>query len=142
MTPDDLAATHELAFTTDRPWSAAEFTDLLAQRGAVLCGTPASFVLGRVIMDEAEILTVATAPDQRRKGLAYKAVTGFCDQAQQDGAATVFLEVAADNAAAIALYTALGFAKVGQRRAYYDRANGPAVDALVLRRTLIPLTSA
>jgi ribosomal-protein-alanine N-acetyltransferase len=142
MTPDDLAATHKLAFTTDRPWSAAEFTDLLAQRGAVLCWTPASFVLGRVIMDEAEILTVATAPDQRRKGLAYKAVAGFCDQAQQDGAATVFLEVAADNAAAIALYTALGFAKVGQRRAYYDRANGPAVDALVLRRTLIPLTSA
>ncbi|WP_394153490.1 GNAT family N-acetyltransferase [Loktanella salsilacus] len=138
MTPEDLAATHALAFDIDRPWSAHEFASLRAQRGTLLCGDAKSFVLGRVIVDEAEILTVATAPDHRRQGLARNAIAAFCNLAQGSGAATVFLEVAADNAAAIALYNALGFGQVGQRRAYYDRENGKAVDALVLRRTLTP----
>ena len=44
--------------------------------------------------------------------------------------------MAADNAAAIALYRSAGFEPVGRRAAYYARPDGPAVDALVLRRTL------
>jgi ribosomal-protein-alanine N-acetyltransferase len=46
----------------------------------------------------------------------------------------MFLEVAADNTAARALYAAAGYQQVGQRRGYY--AGG--IDALVLAR---PLTS-
>jgi ribosomal-protein-alanine N-acetyltransferase len=142
MTPDDLAATHRLAFADERPWSAAEFAGLLAQRGVIACGTPASYVIGRVTFDEAEILTLATAPDQRRKCLARKAVTAFCDRATADGATSIFLEVAADNAPAIALYTALGFTQVGQRRAYYHRRDGTSTDAWVLRRDAGQPTSA
>ena len=47
----------------------------------------------------------------------------------------MFLEVAADNLAAIALYQATGFAKVGVRKGYYPHPDG-AKDALVMRRTL------
>ena len=136
MTPTDLAETHRAAFAVDRPWSAVEFADLLSQRGAILCGTAASFVLGRVTFDEAEILTIATHPAERRKGLAHAALTAFCNAAAGAGAVTAFLEVAADNAPARALYAGHCFVQVGQRRGYYRRADGPPVDAIVLRRSL------
>ncbi|HRD28628.1 MAG TPA: GNAT family N-acetyltransferase, partial [Caulobacter sp.] len=48
------------------------------------------------------------------------------------GADSLFLEVSADNAAALALYAAAGFEPAGLRKGYY--ADG--ADALVLRRTL------
>ncbi|MFZ3580894.1 GNAT family N-acetyltransferase [Loktanella sp. DJP18] len=136
MTPTALAATHRAAFTTERPWSAVEFADLLAQRGVILCGITSAFVLGRVTFDEAEILTIATHPDRRRKGLARAALAAFCDRAVRAGAATAFLEVAADNDAARALYASENFTQVGLRRAYYHRVDGPPADAVVLRRDL------
>ena len=136
MTPSDLAATHCLAFIAERPWTAKEFADLLAQRGTILTGTSDSFVLGRVTLDEAEVLTVATAPDARRQGLARAALAAFCSKARAARATSAFLEVAADNAPALALYHAEGFAQVGQRRAYYVRTDAAPADALVLRRPL------
>ncbi len=137
MTPTDLAATHRLAFTAERPWSAVEFADLLAQRGVILCGSTESFVLGRITFDEAEVLTLATSPAVRRRGMARAALTEFCERAKRADAVSAFLEVAADNTPAIALYDQMGFAQVGRRRAYYARNGQPAVDALVLRRDLI-----
>ena len=136
MTPTDLAATHRAAFATERPWSAAEFADLLAQRGTILCGCVDSFVLGRVAFDEAEVLTLATHPAMRRRGLARAALADFCDSAVRAGAVTAFLEVAADNTPARALYDGLGFVQAGVRRAYYRRAGATPVDAIVLRRDL------
>jgi ribosomal-protein-alanine N-acetyltransferase len=58
------------------------------------------------------------------------------DLAAAAGSQTAFLEVAADNAGAIALYDASGFEAAGRRAGYYARQEGPAADALVLRRTL------
>jgi ribosomal-protein-alanine N-acetyltransferase len=52
--------------------------------------------------------------------------------ARARGAAAMFLEVAAGNTPALALYAREGFAEVGRRRRYY--ADG--ADALVLRRDL------
>lgn len=136
MTPTALAATHRCTFTQERPWTAVEFADLLGQRGTILTGTTDSFVLGRVTLDEAEVLTVATAPAARRQGLARAALLRFCDLSRDAGATSAFLEVAADNAPALALYRSEGFAQVGQRRNYYARAGAAPVDALVLRRRL------
>ena len=47
-----------------------------------------------------------------------------------------FLEVAADNAAAQALYARAGFAESGRRRGYYRRPDGSGLDALVMQRAL------
>ena len=53
------------------------------------------------------------------------------------GAASAFLEVATDNAPALALYTGAGFADAGLRRGYYrDPAGGAAIDARVMTRAL------
>jgi [ribosomal protein S18]-alanine N-acetyltransferase len=60
----------------------------------------------------------------------------FHAAARARGATTAFLDVAADNAPAIALYLGAGYAQVGQRRAYYPRKNASAADALLMRRAL------
>ncbi|MEY1554553.1 GNAT family N-acetyltransferase [Yoonia sp. R2331] len=125
--PADLAATHAAANQVDRAWTATEFQDLLAA-GATLTGDARSFVLGRIIAGEGEVLTLATHPDHQRKGLARAALAAFCATCD-----TVFLEVAADNAAALALYRSAGFAQVGKRAGYYKRPNHTPVDALVLQ---------
>ena len=52
--------------------------------------------------------------------------------ARARGAGAMFLEVAAGNAPALALYGREGFAEVGRRRRYYRH---PTEDALVLGRT-------
>lgn len=135
--PAALAATHAAAFAGgERAWSAQEFGDLLAQCGVILCGDARAFVLGRVLLDEAEILTVATDPAFRRQGLARQALAAFQARAAAAGAARVFLEVAETNHAARALYTATGYAETGRRRGYYRQADGTRADALLLARSL------
>ncbi|SHI79077.1 GNAT family N-acetyltransferase [Wenxinia saemankumensis] len=136
MTPEALALTHAAAFAGERGWSAAEFADLLAARGAILSGDAAAFVLGRAMLDEAEILTVATRPERRRAGLARAALAAFEAAAAARGAARIFLEVAEDNGPARALYAGAGYARIGRRRAYYARPGAPSVDALVLEKRL------
>ncbi|TDT76824.1 ribosomal-protein-alanine N-acetyltransferase [Litoreibacter halocynthiae] len=131
MTPDALAALHAKCFTTPRPWSASEFASF--EGSAFLLSTPQGFLLGRLIVDEAELLTLAVDPAARRQGVARVLVEGFKARATEDGATLAFLEVAADNEAAIALYRSTGFADAGRRRAYYRRPNGSTLDALVMR---------
>ena len=132
-TPEILAATHAAANDRDRPWTAAEFAALLEGAGAILTGDARSFVLGRVTLDEAEVLTLATAPAHRRQGLARGALDAFVAAAAARGAGRVFLDVAEDNAAALALYRAAGFREIGRRRDYFVRAGG-AVAGLVMAR--------
>jgi ribosomal-protein-alanine N-acetyltransferase len=137
MTPADLATLHARAFTTPRPWSEAEFTALLADPLAfLLVEGDAAFLLGRAVAGEAELLTIAVAPEARRLGLGRKLVGRFIYQARLRGAESAFLEVAEDNAAARGLYRASGFAEAGRRRGYYRTPEGKAVDALVLVRSL------
>ena len=53
-------------------------------------------------------------------------------EATSQGATRMALEVAVDNAPAIALYRALGFVTVGRRKGYYARAGGGAIDAAIM----------
>ncbi len=91
--------------------------------------TPLGFVLWRLLGDEAEILTLGVAPEGRRKGVATALLARSVCDAGNAGAARMFLEVGAHNAAAIALYRKFGFEQIGKRPSYY-RDGG---DALVMR---------
>ena len=136
MSPEALADLHARAFAQDRPWTAQEFSSLLSLPGTLLLGDHRAVLLGRVTLDEAEILTLATHPDHRRQGLASALLAGFEAQARDWGVTHAFLEVAEDNRPARALYEGQGYAEVGRRRAYYARTAAPAVAALVLARPL------
>lgn len=137
MTPEVLAALHDASFVTPRPWTAAEFATLLAGPGVFLLDEEAEgFLLGRALAGEAEVLTLAVAPAARRRGMGTRLLARFLDEAGRQGAESAFLEVAAGNAAARALYAAAGFAEAGRRRGYYRDPEGRAEDAVVMRRAL------
>lgn len=126
-----MAATHAAAF--ERGWTASDIAGMLAGAGCFATGTAqAAFALTRVVLDEAELLTIATRPDQRRRGLARAALEAALEQATEKGATRFHLEVAATNAGAIALYETAGFARTGLRRGYYR----DGTDALLMSRAL------
>lgn len=131
-----LSSLHAACFP--EPWSALEFAKLLQTPGAfalVVGGAeaPCGLLVGWIAADEAEILTLAVTPDARRRGLARDLVQAAVAEAGRRGARALFLEVAADNTAAKALYAALAFREAGRRRNYYNARSGQAADALVLR---------
>lgn len=128
-----MAAIHEEAFPVGERWGADAMALQLGLPGAFgLMAGPDGFVLARVAADEAEILTLAVVPGQRRRGLASSLLRAALAQATAAGAIAMLLEVAVDNQAALALYARLGFVEVGRRRNYYRTG----VDALVLRCAL------
>jgi ribosomal-protein-alanine N-acetyltransferase len=137
MTPDQLAALHARCFRSPPPWSSADFASFTADPLAfLLVEGDAAFLLGRAVAGEAELLTLAVAPESRRLGLGAKLLSRFLYQARLRGADQAFLEVSARNAAAIALYESQGFALSGRRRGYYATPEGGRVDALVMSRAL------
>lgn len=129
-----MAALHAAAFTAERPWTAAEFTQLLATSGAFLRTQAEGFALGRAVAGEAELLTIAVHPRAQGRGIGGALMTAWLDRAAEEASAA-FLEVAADNGAAIALYHRHGFATVARRAGYYRRVAARA-DALVMRAAL------
>lgn len=149
---DALAIVHAGSF--DPAWSARDIETLLdapggfawlaregparegAAREADQPGPIRGFLLARAIAGEAEILTLAVDPSHRRQGVARALIEASAVTAIAAGAQAMFLEVAADNPAAIGLYRSAGFEQLGSRRAYYARPAAAAIDALVLRRTL------
>ncbi len=136
MTPEAMARLHARAFTDgSRPWSAAEFAALV-EADAFAVARPEGFARGRAAAREAELLTLAVAPEVRRRGIGRGLLAAFEAEARYRGAAEAFLEVAETNAAARGLYAATGYVEVGRRRGYVARDTGGADDALVLRRWL------
>lgn len=136
MTPEQLEAIHRAAFQDTRPWSASEFSSFLESPHCFLVSKDESFALGRVIGPEAELLTLAVAPLTQGKGLGRACLDQFEETAHQKGAEESFLEVSAENAAAINLYKTNGYTQIAKRAAYYETTRGTRADALIFRKTL------
>lgn len=138
MTPARMAQIHAAAFADHgQIWTKADIAALLARphTRAISLGRH-GFALLQVLAPEAEILTIAVDPATQGRGHGTALVQLVIDAARTAGAETLFLEVAADNAAARALYARAGFVPTGQRRGYYARAGSAAVDALTLTLVL------
>jgi ribosomal-protein-alanine N-acetyltransferase len=138
--PALLAELHAAIFQApwDQPWSAQGFAEVLAMPGA--CGwlliesdAPVGFMLARFIRDEGEILLTGTLPRAQRRGHAARMMRALLDSARAAGVTALFLEHAASNHAAGALYRRFGFSPIGRRRAYYERRGGGREDAVTLR---------
>ncbi len=94
------------------------------------------FVLSRLAADEAEILTIAVEAAFQGRGVGRALLSENLRQTSNAGARAMFLEVAEDNAPALALYERFGFVKVGERAGYYRRADGTRTAAIVMRKQL------
>ncbi|MBB4197024.1 ribosomal-protein-alanine N-acetyltransferase [Rhodoblastus sphagnicola] len=135
----DCSSLHATGFA--HPWSASEFEALLADPSCLSVGVAlkselAGYLMSRVASDEAEVLTIVVAPTLRTFGCAQRLLLDHLSRLAARGVTVVFLEVDAENEAAMALYRRNGFVEVGRRKAYYARAEGARGDALVMRRNL------
>jgi ribosomal-protein-alanine N-acetyltransferase len=134
MQPDDLDRVMEIekdGFA--HPWSADLIrremahdwaTILLAterrhglggQRAEVVAG----FVVYWLVHDEIHVLNIATAVEERRRGVARALMEETAARGRKAGAVLATLEVRRSNVAAIALYSSLGYRRVGVRPNYY-----------------------
>jgi ribosomal-protein-alanine N-acetyltransferase len=139
---DGLARLYDA--TLPEPWSRQSLARQIAAPGAItlLCLDPddaaVGFALARVGGDEAELLGVGVAPDRRRRGLARALLREVERRARAAGARRLYLEVAEDNVAALALYGKVGYGTVGRRPDYYRDAASGRRAALILGRDLVP----
>lgn len=114
-------------------WTPGQCLGVLAMPGVWLTlahvdDRPVGFALVRAIAGEAELLLLATHPKQRRSGVGSALLRAAVAGARDRGAERLHLEVRSNNPA-IHFYTRQGFAKVGERRAYYRGADGSLRDA-------------
>jgi len=138
---DELACLHARLF--EPGWDAASFAKLLAHPAslAFVARLPqpravVGFIMAQVAGGEAEILTLGVHKDRQRQGIATRLLAAILCAAGQRKLERLYLEVAASNRAAIAFYQRAGFAPIGRRAAYYQRARQRAEDALLLARAL------
>ena len=121
-------------------WSRSQCMGILALPGvwltlATLGGAAAGFALARIVLDEAELLLLATDPGRRRRGVGAALLRSVEGEAAMRGARALHLEVR-DGNDAIKLYRNAGFVKVGQRRNYYRGTGGRIFDAYTFNRDL------
>lgn len=124
------------------PWPESFFRDALAAaarggeatfrtwaRVAEREGAVAGYSIGTVDGPVATLENLATAPGQRRNGVARALLADLLEHAEARGAREVTLEVRVSNDAAQGLYRAHGFRLAGLRRGYYQ---DPPEDALLM----------
>ncbi|MEB8387147.1 GNAT family N-acetyltransferase [Rhodobacteraceae bacterium KMM 6894] len=138
IAPREMALIHARAFEGQaRAWTEPEFEALLETDGVLTIGDARGFVLSRRVLDEAEVLTLATDPDHRRQGIARGLLGNIEQQLRALGTTRQFLEVAAGNAPARALYAAMGYDQIALRRGYFKLPDGARDDAVILQKILI-----
>jgi ribosomal-protein-alanine N-acetyltransferase len=141
-TPRDataIAVLHGKSF--HRGWSDGEIESLLLDRNVIAHRAMVGrgligFILSRMAVDEAEILSVAVAPARRGRGFSRRLLDLHLRRLAGIGVRRVFLEVDEGNIPARKLYARAGFRDVGRRETYYQDQRARSAAALVLRRDL------
>ena len=141
MTPDDCSIVSAWVDAERPPGSAGSLIhnlDLSAElarpiaRGWVACGDRTDDLLAYAlvwqILDEVELVAIATRPDRRRQGAARAVLLATLDAVREAGAVRVLLEVAASNGPALRLYEGLGFRVFNRRPGYYAATGDDALE--------------
>jgi len=126
---EELSNLHKKCFP-NKPWSADDFRDL-KKSGCEIIMSQNGFIVYRIAVDEAEIITIGVNPEMRRNGIA-AAMIGITEKnVKNQGVKKIFLEVASNNVPAQKLYENTGYKTVGIRPKYYD-----GIDAILMAKDL------
>ncbi len=130
-----IAALHAQSFPD--AWEASSIARLISGPGgfaliAAVDGRDSGFALLQCVPPESELLSIGVDPMARRSGLARALLQCAAKDLMRAGGDVMFLDVAADNDAALALYRALGFQDISRRLRYY----GGKTDAIVMQAQL------
>lgn len=136
---EEAAALHARCFPD--PWSAAAFREAFGDKAARAFGfreggALIAFALTKEVAGEADLLTIATDPAVRRRGLAAELVGALIVELEGAGLTRLTLDVAEDNLAARGLYARFGFVEDGRRPRYYAAGRAVPVDAVLMSRRL------
>jgi ribosomal-protein-alanine N-acetyltransferase len=124
-------------------WQEGDYARLLADPNALLLVARyqgldgksglAGFAAWQQVGNEAELRNLAVDPAYRRQGIGRLLLTQSHRELAGRGVTHAYLEVRTSNQAAISLYYALGYERLGVRKGYYSR---PPEDALILSARL------
>lgn len=136
LTTTDLAAAFQIETRAHAfPWSEKTFASNQGERYLnfrLMAGdTMAAFAITQVVLDEATLFNIAVDPAFQRQGLGKMLLLHLIAELEKRNVLTLWLEVRASNAAAIALYESLGFNEATVRRNYYPTATGRE-DAIIM----------
>ena len=134
QTVDAVALLESQCFST--PWSHKDLISELKNPWAIWItavenGALAGYLGIQYGPDGADIMSIATSPDFRGKGIAKQLLSHMESQLKALNLKWITLEVRPSNASALALYTSQGFQQVGRRPKYYQK---PTEDALPLTK--------
>ena len=137
-----LSVVHKSCFNP--AWQAHDFSQFLERDSCIALaaflqgkGQPVAFILLRLALDEAEIISIGVMAKHRRRNIAVALLDAAIDQLEEAGITSLYLEVSEANKAAIKLYERFGFERVGERKSYYGRAEGKeSANALMMRFNL------
>lgn len=128
----------ETAFTYGAPWSKAQYeqtisrADLsffIAEYNDELIG----YVGGKLMVDEAEIYSIAVAHPYKNKKVATRLIKVFKEYCNYNGIDTLFLEVRESNTSARYFYQTHDFIEIDKRKNYYTQ---PVEDAVIMKCSL------
>ncbi len=140
-----LASLHAQCFL--KSWNAKTFADFAKTAQGLLLSMPSlesensltiniGFIIYAVAADQADLVTLGILPEHRQNGAGRCLIEQAFAHLKSLGVEKLFLEVATDNAAALALYKSTGFVQVGTRPQYYPQETGRSTDAAVLLKEL------
>lgn len=132
----DLAALEAACF--EAPWSAGQFHSAFAGGHFFVYGLRAAgglvcYLSCHIVIDEMEIVNLATLSEFRRKGYARRLLGRVLHLVENMGIRREYLEVRVTNAPALALYERFGFIRAGVRKGYCPDTGE---DALAMQRTV------
>ncbi|MGM3190850.1 ribosomal protein S18-alanine N-acetyltransferase [Dickeya dadantii subsp. dieffenbachiae] len=136
LTPADLPRAFEIECLSHAfPWSEKTFISNQGERylNLKLCHDQqlVAYAITQVVLDEATLFNIAVDPAHQRHGYGRQLLEHLIAELEHRGMLTLWLEVRASNARAIALYQSMGFNEVSVRRDYYPTAGGRE-DAIIM----------
>lgn len=139
-----LAKKEHLSFVAElekevfsEPWSEKSLELCLTERAFCICcfedDMLTSYCTVITVLDEAQIINVATSPSYRGIGYATLVLKAVFKECKNRGLTMISLEVRESNLPAISLYRSLEFTVEGRRKDFYKN---PREDAFVMIKYL------
>ena len=131
----EVAQIEQLCFSD--PWSVESLELMLGEQATGLVAIEDRKLLGYVgmicVLDEGQIVNVATHPDSRRRGVGRALMSAIEQLAKDKGIVFLSLEVRESNSSARSLYSSLGWVECGIRKNFYSK---PTENACVMTKSI------
>lgn len=128
----------ENAFTYGSPWTKEQYDQTVSREDLIFFiaesrGKMIGYIGGKLLIDEAEIYSIAVAREFQKQKIASQLIKEFKIYSHEKGVDTLFLEVRESNKGAYLFYKAHGFYEIAKRRNYYTH---PVEDAIIMSCSL------